>query len=418
MSFLADMRLAGGSAVLQNLIPTILLVTTPKRSILRFLAIPCMIWIASQNVRQMNPFCQTYVFLLGPVFQCVPQALNLLLINPLDAADLVRENPTRTKTFLGRFWYSAELMLFPRGLGTPRQVRGIPSHPKYYCKHGAFSCSRGVFLLRQSLILAWQYALFDLVQFSGHQQVAVSTSNAIFTYPEWDCSLEKWIERIITNGISWLVIGRICADSRYRLASIIFVGSGLYSPSEWVPMYGRMADSYTLKNLWGTFWHQMVRQPLSAMSNWITRDILQLPKGSILESSMNIFFVFLQSALLHLFIDIAAGIPAEYSGSLPFFTSFTVGIIIEQAVQNLYYWIKGPGAKEYAIWKRVVGYTWVLLWVGIPSTWWIHPNMQNTPPHKLSMVPFSFSDHIGSQTVTAFAVISGMIVFFVFGGEV
>ncbi|KAJ5729169.1 uncharacterized protein N7483_003677 [Penicillium malachiteum] len=386
MSFLADMRLAGGSAVLQNLIPTILLVTTPKRSILRFLAIPCMIWIASQNVRQMNPFCQTYVFLLGPVFQCVPQALNLLLINPLDAADLTRENPTRTKTLIGRFWYAAELMLFPRGLRNPSTT--------------------------------WQYALFDLIQFSGHQQVAISSSNVIFTYPEWNLSLEKWIERIMTNGISWLVIGRICADSRYRLASIIFVGSGLYSPADWVPMYGRMAESYTLKNLWGTFWHQMVRQPLSAMSNWITRDILQLPKGSILESSMNIFVVFLQSGLLHLFIDIAAGIPAEYSGSLPFFTSFTVGIIIEQAVQNLYYWIKGPGAKEYAIWKRVVGYMWVLLWVGIPSTWWIHPNMQNTPPHKLSMVPFSFSDHIGSQTVTAFAAISGMIVFFGLGGEV
>ncbi|KAJ5097082.1 hypothetical protein N7456_007803 [Penicillium angulare] len=345
----------------------------------------------------------------------------MLLINPLDANDITREAPARTKTFTGRFLYASELFRCPRGVGTPRQAKGTPSPVVYYCdsKSGAFTASRRTYLLRQSAILAWEYAVLDLLQFASHQQEGPeSTPEGVFTYPEWNVSLEKWIERIITHTFAWFVVGRIMCDSRCRLASIIFVGLGFHSPSEWPPVFGKMKDAYTLRKLWGTFWHQMLRPTLTAVSKWITCGVLHLPKPSLLERYTNVFFVFLQSALLHTMLDMVAGIPLEFSGTVPFFTITTLGFMIEDGVQEVYKRVTGSNTQAISIWKRAVGYTWVISWVGVTATWFVHPNMQNTPPSKTSFIPYSFSDHVGAQSVAGFAVISGLVLIFRFGGEV
>lgn len=253
MSILTDLRFAGGSTALQTMIPTILLATTQKRSTLRYLAILCMAWIASQNVRQMDQFCGLFMFITGQTFINVPQAANLLLINPLDADDLAREEPGRTKTLIGRMYYSFELLCQNRGVGTSRRVKGIPSYPAYYRvtkKGGLTLVPRRAFLLRQFAILAWQYALCDIIQFAGHQQAAGPTV-VTFTEPEWNVPLDEWIKRCITHSISWFLITRIFLDSHYRLVSIITVGLGLNSSSDWPPLFGRIADAYTLRQFWG-----------------------------------------------------------------------------------------------------------------------------------------------------------------------
>lgn len=253
MSFLADLRFAGGSTVLQTLIPTILLATTQKKSVLRYLAFLCMVWIASQNARQLDRSYGLFIFITGQTFINIPQAANLLLINPLDADDLAHEEPGRTKTLTGSMYYSFELLCQNRGVGTPRQVKGIPSYPAYYRdtkKGGATLVPRCAFLLRQFVILAWQYALCDIIQFAGHQQAARPTA-VVFPEPEWNVPLDEWIKRCITHSISWFLITRIFIDSRYRLVSIVTVGLGMNSPSDWPPLFGRIADAYTLRQFWG-----------------------------------------------------------------------------------------------------------------------------------------------------------------------
>ncbi|KAJ5619896.1 hypothetical protein N7510_003880 [Penicillium lagena] len=419
MSILADLRFAGGSTVLQTLIPTILLITTQKQSVFRYLAILCMIWVASQNVRQMARSCGIFPLIAGQTFINIPQAANLLLINPLDADDLAREKPGRTKTLTGRMYYSFELLCQNRGVGTPRQVKGIPSYPAYYCdtkKGGITFIPRRAFLLRQFVVLAWQYALCDIIQFAVHQQAA-GPSAVVFTEPKWNVSLNEWIKRCLTHSISWFLITRIFIDSRYRLVSIVTVGLGMSSPPDWPPVFGRMADAYTLRQFWGTFWHQLLRQPFTAVSNWIARDIMHLPRPSVLERYTNIFLVFLQSGLFHVMTDAVAGIPTQYSGALPFFTSFTLGIMIEDGIQELYKRMTGSEEHFVPSWKRAIGYLWVIIWLGVTSTWQLHPSSQNTPPHELSIVPFSISDRIGPTPMAGFTAISGLVLISRFGIE-
>lgn len=171
---------------------------------------------------------------------------------------------------------------------------------------------------------------------------------------------------------------------------------------------------YFLTDPYRSFWHQCLRQPLTAVSNYILRDLLCLPRPSILERYTNIFLVFFQSAILHVLVDIVNGIPAQYSGSLPFFSSFALGIMIEDGVQHVYKRLVRSDRKMVSLLERAVGYSWVMVWLGVVSTWFIHPAMQNTPPHEAGMIPFSISDRIGFTPVAAFAAVSGLGLLFRF----
>ncbi|KAJ5559702.1 hypothetical protein N7513_002101 [Penicillium frequentans] len=420
MSILTDLYLTGVSLALQTLIPTIILVATRKQSMLRYLTIPCMIWIFSCNLRPMNPYCQIFAFITGPIFMAIPQAATILLIHPLDANDLIRENPGRTKSLIGLFYYAFEQQSEPRAIETPRQVKGLHPHPAYYydAKKGTTVIRRGSFLLRQFAVLVWQYAVLDMVQFAAHHKPVRPVIDGIFMGPEWNAPLNILVERFTENLISWFLIARICIDSRYRIASILLVGLGINSPQDWPPLFGRMSDAYTLRNYWGTFWHQGLRQPLTSMSNLITRDIMHLPRPSILERYTNVFLVFLGSGALHLTTDIVLGIPFQSSGAVVFFTSFVLGYMIEDGVQALCERMKGPGAQTGSKYKRIVGYLWVALWLGISSTAYRFPGSQRIPPHELRTVPVSISDRIGILSVAGFTIIGGLALLFRLKAEI
>ncbi|KAJ5814290.1 uncharacterized protein N7503_001040 [Penicillium pulvis] len=368
----------------------------------------------------MNPYCQIFAFITGPIFMAIPQAATILLIHPLDANDLIRENPGRTKKLIGLCYYAFEQQSEPRAIGTPRQVKGLHPHPAYYydAKKGTTVVTRGSFLLRQFAVLVWQYAILDMAQYAAHHKPVRLVIDDIFTEFEGNVPLGIWVEQLTENLLSWFLIARICIDSRYRMASILLVGLGINSPQDWPPLFGRMSDAYTLRNYWGTFWHQGLRQPLTSVSNLFTRDIMHLPRPSVLERYTNIFLVFLGSGALHLTIDVVMGIPFQCSGAILFFTSFVLGYMIEDGVQALYKRMKGPDAQTGSKYKWIVGYLWVALWLGISSMVYTFPGSQGIPPHELKTVPFSVSDRIGIMPVAGITFIGGFALLFGLKAEI
>lgn len=212
-----------------------------------------MIWNFSRNLRPMDPYCQIFIFINGATFIAILQAATILLINPLDANDLIRENPGYTKTSIGLLYYAFEQQSEGRAIGTPRQVKGVHPHPAYYydAKKDTTVVTRGSFLLRQLVVFAWQYAVLDMVQFAAHQKPVTPVIDQTFTELEWNVPLDIWTGRITENLLSWFLIARICIDTRYRLVSFIIVGLGINSPRDWPPLFGRMSDAYTLRRFWG-----------------------------------------------------------------------------------------------------------------------------------------------------------------------
>lgn len=137
-----------------------------------------------------------------------------------------------------------------------------------------------------------------------------------------------------------------------------------------------------------------------------------------LERYANAFFVFLLSAVLHLLLDKIAGIPVQFSGAMALFHHLHSGFMIEDGIQALYKRLEGSDTRSILIWKRAVGCIWVVLWPGIASTWFMHPNMQNTPPAMMNLILISFSDVIGPIPMAGFIAIGGLVVKFRLGVEV
>ncbi|KAJ5656308.1 hypothetical protein N7507_008258 [Penicillium longicatenatum] len=180
-----------------------------------------------------------------------------------------------------------------------------------------------------------------------------------------------------------------------------------------------MKEAYTLRNFWGTFWHQFMRQPFSALGNFIARDLLGLARSSVLERYTNLFVVFLVSSLYHIIVDLLQSVPPQYSGSITFYMTFVAGIMLEDFVQDL--WGRFGAHKrssssekiEPAMWQRIVGLMWVTTWLAVTSTWYFTPMIQLTGP-DVTMVPFSFSAKSGLSTSGTLLLSAGIVISWIF----
>lgn len=171
------------------------------------------------------------------------------------------------------------------------------------------------------------------------------------------------------------------------------------------------------------FWHQFLRQPFSAVSSFVTRDVLGLPRPSLLERYTNVFIVFLASGFLHVVIDLAQCVPVRYSGSLHYWLSFVLGIMIEDGGQALFERLSPSGVSSGktdtgpSLWRRAVGWLWVMGWIGVFSTQYLHP-LGQTPQDEFALVPLSVAKYIGFEPLVGIVVISGIVIGVLFQAEV
>ncbi|KAI2707625.1 hypothetical protein CBS147332_6683 [Penicillium roqueforti] len=404
------------SYLVQNVVPAALIITTRKGSLLRYLCIPGMIWIASRFIRPFGSsgsptWCQAITQLVIATLQ----ATNLLLLNPLVNSDISRDAKS-TRNFGSRLLAAFRLLTQTRAVNTHWQVKNVPSHPKYYLRRGMQVPTWGRFLLRQLAIVAWQCLVLDIVQTVSIQQARErGLYQPASLEVKWIVPVGQWAERIATHLSIWFIVNRLIGDLAYRVLSIFFVVIGLDSPADWPPAFGSMADAFTLRNFWGKFWHQFMRQPFTSISNFIARDVLHLTRSSMLERYTNIFIVFLISAMFHVMVDILQSVPMERSGSMPFYLSFVFGIMLEDGVQNIWKRVQAPenwqevkqSSGIVPLWKRAVGMVWVMLWLGITSTWYFTPMIQSTND-DLRVIPFSVARYIGLQPLIGIVLGSGI----------
>lgn len=238
--------------VIQMTVPAVVLITTRKGSPLRYLCIPCMVLVASHFIRPFGAsgspeWCQAITQLVIVAMQ----ALNFLLINSMDSQEISRSAKS-VQTFGSQLMTAIRLLGQTRAINTPWQVKNVPSHPQYYIRRGMPVPRRGRFLLRQFAIAAWQYLVLDIVQTMSQQQaMEKDPQGSVSSTIEWTVPAGQWVERIGTHLSIWFIVNRLIGDLAYRVLSIIFVGVGLDSPSDWPPAWGRMSDAFTLRDFWG-----------------------------------------------------------------------------------------------------------------------------------------------------------------------
>lgn len=400
----------------QVVIPSLLLVLTPKRSSLRYLWMLCSVWIAYRLFLMSEDFSGSLLrFTHGSimVFVTVIHTVNLLHLNPLDKVDLFRQRVTASDRLLPSIHGSVRLLFTLRGLNTPWQVKGVPSQPAFLTNKGDSSISRGRYFLRQFLFLAWQYLAMDVLYVLSVRKAASKVESAGASAPM------SWSSRIYLTALSWFVVARLLIDSFYRFAALIAVGMG-DCPGNWPPLIGSMGDAYTVRYFWGKFWHQLMRWPLTSVSNFLARDIFRLRHPSLLERYINLTLVFLLSGILHLASDYMQGVPPHKSSSLVFFLGSALGIMIEDAVQAMYRNVTGASSSESRtgevppLWKRLVGFIWVVAWLSVLSPGYLLAS-KDLPKENRWYVPVSIANHIGLAPAVKVVMAGGAILVFAFG---
>jgi hypothetical protein len=238
--------------------PALLIVATPKRSHIRALWVPCLVFIGFKYYVAANnlPFHSAYRILLGtPAMLLVIHLLNLLLINGVDMCDVMHEAKLESPAGIISVLSAACGVVFSiRGVGTRWQAKNTPSLPAFYNLNGRVP-TRGRFLLRQTVIFLWQYLVLDVIFALGLQQdpddaVQQHALGTEFMY--LSATREQWQTRIFGSIFAHLLAGRVLIDIfSHRFISIIAVALRIHSPADWPPAFGSMLDAYTIRNYWG-----------------------------------------------------------------------------------------------------------------------------------------------------------------------
>ncbi|KAF1998510.1 hypothetical protein P154DRAFT_414118, partial [Amniculicola lignicola CBS 123094] len=214
-----------------------------------------------------------------------------------------------------------------RHVGTPHSVKNIPP---FSSSNAACTPSRGQFLLRTLSIFAISYLILDILAFSSDQDITIRFFSIdkipIFRRDGDPVTLEELFIRsfaTISLGIGMNAVQR----GTYSIVAFLSVASGLSEPISWPPFYGSYSDIYSIRNLWGVFWHQTNTHRVSALSHFSVHDTLRLPRGNMIVRYLRALTTLYISGVQHLIIDLSAGVGVKESGAIQF-----VGIVIEDTV--------------------------------------------------------------------------------------
>ncbi|KAK5999048.1 Acetyltransferase TRI7 [Cladobotryum mycophilum] len=344
------------------------------------------------------------------------QCFNCLVVSAHDAQALQGVVYHPSASFPTKVWSTIFLFFNLRGVKTPWKVKEPNKFPQFYKleagkteSQGQAGPSKGWFIFRQLLVIAWHYVFMDIYETAGRETPPNATP-------------EQWAGRVAI-GLAWLGPARAVLDFYYRLLGLALVVPGFIAVDAWPPLFGRAADLYTLRGFWGSYWHQWCRLPLTSMSNYVARDVLRLPRPSLVERYINLFIVFFFSGLVHLVVDGYMAIPPSESGALQYFPAAALGIMLEDGVQGLWRRISGASSRKESkgqgvlLWHRLVGYVWVAFWMILTTPWYIFPVTRINPVDNWC-IPGGVVSRLGMPGAQGLLAVGGLVLVFGIGGEI
>ncbi len=287
-----------------------------------------------------------------------------------------------------RLHFGLGLSLQSRFAGTRWPVKNIPAFDKANPGHVP---SKARFLRAAVPKLALYVLILDLAGFLNRS----SNNNVIFSAEQvplfsrlGNVSGEDLITRTASILAFWSM-QYIVIEVVYGAIAIAAVVSGLSATGAWPPVFGSLSDSYSLRQFWGCFYHQLVRRGCGSIAHALTYRLLGLNHGGFLGRYLFMLLTFAVSGAFHTFSDVSQGVPLRESGAVTFFCIQTVGIMIEDGVQALCPSSAGKTGREQRVHvlRRLAGYLWVVAWLVWTTPGWTYPMMRRDRGDRL--LPFS-----------------------------
>ncbi|KAF4986888.1 hypothetical protein FDECE_15710 [Fusarium decemcellulare] len=398
-------------------------------SLARYAWLVVVIFNGKQFLQQVSATGSSMVIngiIMGEVTLVFLQCCNFLVVTRLDTDALIRARIFQVPDGLFTKAFRTTCLMFNlRGIRTPWQIKRLNRFPRFYDRHGTSGKpNRGSYIIRQLLIISWQYLFLDVVYISSLDTTPEDTEELFgpgmeFVY--FNATIEQWAGRVAVGLFAWLVPARINLDIGYRIISVVSVFLGATSPEDWPPLFGNVWDIYTIRGFWSIFWHQYCRWALTSISNFICRDVLRVPRPSLVERYLNIAVVFVASGIFHVIVDSFSFQPPPKAPTLAFFASFSLAIMIEDSVQELCRRVTGVnthnGKQIIPLWHKLVGYLWVSVWLTVTSPWYLyHPT--RLPTETKWLVPVSLVQFIGPSVAHFMLAGGGLVLMFTVGIEI
>ncbi|KZT51254.1 hypothetical protein CALCODRAFT_443354 [Calocera cornea HHB12733] len=244
-----------------------------------------------------------------------------------------------------RLLWAADLASNVRGIGWNWEaVKAHPARP-------SDSAGRGRFVLRQAARWAAAYLIKDLTGTLFRKRAAMHAGGSVFA----DGPL--WTAVYVGAWYGNLCAGMVLSHAFLAGAS---VGMGVSRPSEWPGLYGGVHQAYSMRRFWGRAWHDLFRRFLTSNSQYLSRTLLGLKKGSRLLPYVELYLAFLLSGAVH-WVGTYAMLREHTAPALTvlFFVLQAVVITLEDFLVALgTRW----GIKDS--WRvRALGYVWVAGWI-------------------------------------------------------
>ncbi|KAH6718771.1 membrane bound O-acyl transferase family-domain-containing protein [Leptodontidium sp. MPI-SDFR-AT-0119] len=160
--------------------------------------------------------------------------------------------------------------------------------------------------------------------------------------------------------VSWVKAFRsyYSIEITYYIIAILAVGFGISTPQDWPPITGSFRkDAYTVRKMWGTCWHQLMRRPCSEGGR-ITKQLFGLKKGSFASRYSQIWIAFLISTSTHHTGAVIGMFEDGGFWQMVYFMIQPVGIMLEDFVVHVG---RKMGWRE-SVWSKRVGFVWVFVW--------------------------------------------------------
>ena len=144
--------------------------------------------------------------------------------------------------------------------------------------------------------------------------------------------------------------------------AFVFVASGFDNPEDWPPLFGDIRDATSIRNFWGKFWHRLVYRSYTSYGIWISKNILHLPKSSLIGKLFINFFVFTMSGCVHVLAIRQLGYTCGAWEEITFYIYNFLGILVEMAAITAFSRIT-RGYKLNSTVSKMLGYTWVFIFL-------------------------------------------------------
>ena len=212
-------------------------------------------------------------------------------------------------------------------------------------------------------------------------------------------------------ALHWAWLTYLILTAAHTFLAIIFVCViRIDAPSEWPPLFGSPLEAFSVRRVWGRFWHQLGTPSMLAYGRVVTRKILGLRSGSVAEKALLAMWVFAASGLVHALVtgktgdsvDVGGGGDLAWISSDWWFLMLNFGAGLTEVVLSRIFIGKrgsqGPRRPVHLA-LRLLGYSWVFAFF-----WCIVPPYQYPVLERAAQCRLPFRVSMSSNTTLNFQV--------------